>query len=89
MTFRSSRAFSLAQVASGLAGAASDHLRPTISWRPVAAASSYRIRLVSREPEGRNQTLINETLKRSLQQSDLETMIRKAIREELMSGKVA
>ena len=35
------------------------------------------------------QTLINETLKRSLQQSDIETMIRKAIREELMSGKAA
>lgn len=35
------------------------------------------------------QTLINETLKKSLQQSDIETMIRKAIREELMSGKAA
>jgi uncharacterized protein (DUF4415 family) len=35
------------------------------------------------------QTLINEILKKSLQQSDIETMIRKAIREELMSGKAA
>jgi len=30
-----------------------------------------------------NQTLINETLKSSLQQSDMEAMIRQVIREEL------
>lgn len=35
------------------------------------------------------QTLINETLKTSLQQADLETTIRKVIREELKSGKAA
>jgi uncharacterized protein (DUF4415 family) len=35
------------------------------------------------------QTLINETLKNSLQQSDIETSIRKIIREELQPRKVA
>ena len=35
------------------------------------------------------QTLINETLKSSLQQSDIETTIRKVIREELKDKKVA
>ena len=35
------------------------------------------------------QTLINETLKNSLQQSDMEMTIRKAIREELRSRKAA
>ncbi|MGB0129411.1 MAG: BrnA antitoxin family protein [Rhodocyclaceae bacterium] len=35
------------------------------------------------------QTLINETLKTSLQQSDIEAAIRKVIREELKSGKAA
>ena len=35
------------------------------------------------------QTLINETLKTSLHQADMETTIRKVIREELKSGKAA
>lgn len=35
------------------------------------------------------QTLINETLKMSLQQSDIEATIRKAIREEMRGGKAA
>jgi uncharacterized protein (DUF4415 family) len=35
------------------------------------------------------QTLINETLKTSLQQSDIETTIRKVIREELKERKAA
>ncbi|MBP5998453.1 MAG: BrnA antitoxin family protein [Azonexus sp.] len=35
------------------------------------------------------QTLINETLKKSLQQSDMEATIRKVIREELKSRKAA
>ncbi len=35
------------------------------------------------------QTLINETLKTSLQQADIETTIRQAIREELRSSKAA
>ena len=35
------------------------------------------------------QTLINETLKSSLQQSDMEATIRKVIREELKPRKVA
>lgn len=35
------------------------------------------------------QTLINETLKTSLQQADIETTIRKVIREELKSRKAA
>ncbi|PKO85792.1 MAG: hypothetical protein CVU18_18335 [Betaproteobacteria bacterium HGW-Betaproteobacteria-12] len=35
------------------------------------------------------QTLINETLKNSLQQSDMEATIRKVIREELKSRKAA
>jgi uncharacterized protein (DUF4415 family) len=35
------------------------------------------------------QTLINETLKSSLQQSDIETTIRKVIREELKDKKAA
>ena len=35
------------------------------------------------------QTLINETLKTSLQQSDIEATIRKVIREELKSRKAA
>jgi uncharacterized protein (DUF4415 family) len=35
------------------------------------------------------QTLINETLKNSLQQSDMEATIRKVIREELKPRKVA
>lgn len=35
------------------------------------------------------QTLINETLKNSLQQSDMEMTIRKVIREELRSRKAA
>ncbi|SBT05669.1 exported hypothetical protein [Candidatus Accumulibacter aalborgensis] len=89
MTSRSPRAWSLAQVATGLASVGSalpalaaqpclnptivspapqstkSSLRPTISWRPVAAASSYRIRLVSREPEGRTfatiDTMVKET----------------------------
>jgi len=29
-------------------------VRPTISWQAVSAASGYRLRLVSREPEGRS-----------------------------------
>ncbi len=40
-------------------------VRPTISWRAVAGASSYRLKLVSREPEGRTfatiDTLVNDT----------------------------
>ena len=35
------------------------------------------------------QTLINETLKSSLQQSDIETTLRKVIREELKDQKAA
>lgn len=35
------------------------------------------------------QTLINETLKTSLQQADIETTIRRAIREELRGRKAA
>jgi len=35
------------------------------------------------------QTLFNETLKNSLQQSDMEATIRKVIREELKSRKAA
>jgi uncharacterized protein (DUF4415 family) len=35
------------------------------------------------------QTLINETLKTSLHQAEMETTIRKVIREELKSGKAA
>ncbi len=35
------------------------------------------------------QTLINETLKSALQQSDIETTIRKVIREELKERKAA
>lgn len=35
------------------------------------------------------QTLINETLKSSLQQSDIETTLRKVIREELKEQKAA
>ena len=35
------------------------------------------------------QTLINETLKSSLQQSDIEAAISKVIREELKSRKAA
>ena len=35
------------------------------------------------------QTLINETLKSSLQQADIETTIRKAIRQELRARKAA
>jgi len=35
------------------------------------------------------QTLINEALKNSLQQADIETMIRKVIRQELSHRKVA
>ena len=35
------------------------------------------------------QTLINETLKTSLQQADIEAMIRKIIREELKERKAA
>ena len=35
------------------------------------------------------QTLINETLKTSLQQADIETTIRQAIREELKGHKAA
>jgi len=35
------------------------------------------------------QTLINETLKNSLHQSDMETTIRKVIRQELKSRKAA
>jgi len=35
------------------------------------------------------QTLINETLKSSLQQSDMEATIRKVIREELKPRKAA
>lgn len=35
------------------------------------------------------QTLINETLKTSLQQADIERTIRRAIREELRSSKAA
>lgn len=39
--------------------------RPTISWRAVAGASSYRLQLVSREPEGRTlasiDSLVNDT----------------------------
>lgn len=35
------------------------------------------------------QTLINETLKTSLQQADIETTIRRAIREELKGRKAA
>lgn len=35
------------------------------------------------------QTLINETLKMSLQQSDIEATIRKAIREEMRGRKAA
>lgn len=35
------------------------------------------------------QTLINETLKMSLQQSDIEATIRKAIREEMKGRKAA
>ena len=35
------------------------------------------------------QTLINETLKNALQQTDIESMIRKAIREELKGQKAA
>lgn len=35
------------------------------------------------------QTLINETLKRSLQQDDMEASIRKVIREELKGRKAA
>lgn len=35
------------------------------------------------------QTLINETLKNSLQQSDMEATIRKVIREELKTRKAA
>jgi uncharacterized protein (DUF4415 family) len=35
------------------------------------------------------QTLINETLKTSLQMADMETIVRQAIREELRERKVA
>lgn len=35
------------------------------------------------------QTLINEALRTSLQQADMETTIRKVIREELKGGKAA
>lgn len=39
--------------------------RPMISWRAVAGASSYRLQLVSREPEGRTlasiDSLVNDT----------------------------
>jgi hypothetical protein len=39
--------------------------RPMISWRAVAGVSSYRLQLVSREPEGRTlatiDTLVNDT----------------------------
>jgi hypothetical protein len=35
------------------------------------------------------QTLINETLKTSLEQADIETTIRNAIREELKNRKAA
>lgn len=40
-------------------------VRPKISWRAVAGASNYRLKLVSREPEGRTfatiDTLVNDT----------------------------
>jgi hypothetical protein len=40
-------------------------VRPTIAWRAVAAASSYRVRLVSREPEGQTfatiDTVVSDT----------------------------
>lgn len=40
-------------------------VRPTIAWRAVSGASSYRLKLVSREPEGQTfvtiDTLVNDT----------------------------
>lgn len=40
-------------------------VRPTIAWRPAAAASSYRLQLVSREPEGQTfvtiDTVVSDT----------------------------
>ena len=40
-------------------------VRPTIAWRAVAAASSYRLQLVSREPEGQTfvtiDTVVSDT----------------------------
>jgi hypothetical protein len=46
-------------------GSRESSTRPMISWRAVAGASSYRLQLVSREPEGRTlatiDTLVNDT----------------------------
>lgn len=40
-------------------------VRPTISWQALAGASSYRLKLISREPEGRTfvtiDTLVSDT----------------------------